>query len=361
MNEQAKQQLLEKNQKLIDMVIERAKRDFSDEIALIGLTGSFSTDDFHEKSDLDLIIVNNSDAGWAIGDCFILGDVGYDIYCTPWVKLEAMANLETYGISILTELQILYVADEKYLTKFNDLKEKALKALAQPVGEDAIERAEKDYNIAKQAYADMMLTEEIGSVRYASSELTYHTINAIVGLNNTCIKRGVKRYLEELATYAYLPENFEKLYMAIVEAKTVEEIRQTSFVFLQSFIQLYEKVKCDFTPKKTPTFENLNGTYEELWCNCRNKVIKSTTTGDKSYSFLVANGAQAYLDEMINMCGVPKFDLMQHFDADDLDGFREKFLEIMEEYRLEYDKVGRIVRKFDDFEALYEDYMGKEK
>jgi len=59
MNEAMKQLLLSKNEKIINMVIERAKRDFLDDIAIIGLSGSFSTGDFHEKSDLDLIIINN--------------------------------------------------------------------------------------------------------------------------------------------------------------------------------------------------------------------------------------------------------------------------------------------------------------
>jgi hypothetical protein len=52
MQNSIKKALLDKNQKLINMVIERAKRDFPEDIALIGLTGSFSTGDFHEKSDL---------------------------------------------------------------------------------------------------------------------------------------------------------------------------------------------------------------------------------------------------------------------------------------------------------------------
>ena len=359
MNEKTKQQLQEKNQNLINMVVERAKRDFPEEIALIGLTGSFSTNDFHEKSDLDLIIVNNTDAGWAIGDCFILGDVGYDIYCTPWAKLEEMSRLDTYWISLLTDLEILYTADEKHLKRFNDLKEKALKTLSQPVGESSIRRAEKDFNQAKQAYTDMILSDEIGAVRYASSELIFHVVNGIVGLNNTYIKRGVKRYLEDLATYQYLPINFERLYMEIVEAKTVSEIRQTSLVLLQSFKTLSDQMKEKYLPKNTPTKENLGGTYEELWCNVRNKLINATTLGDKSYAFLVANGGQNYLDEMTEERGTLKFDLMQHFDADNLDNFREKFLEIMEQYRLEYDKVGLEVRKFANFEALYKSYMNE--
>ena len=59
-----KEEAAGQNELLINMVIERARRDFLDDIAIIGLTGSFSTGDFHEKSDLDLIIINNTERGW---------------------------------------------------------------------------------------------------------------------------------------------------------------------------------------------------------------------------------------------------------------------------------------------------------
>ena len=96
MNEQTRKGLLDKNQKLIDMVIERIKRDYADDIALVGLTGSFSTNEYHEKSDLDLIIVNNTPAGWGVAFGFILDDVGYDIYCTPWEpRILAQSILES--------------------------------------------------------------------------------------------------------------------------------------------------------------------------------------------------------------------------------------------------------------------------
>ncbi|WP_246354524.1 nucleotidyltransferase domain-containing protein [Paenibacillus phytohabitans] len=73
MNEADQQELFLKNEKLINMVIERAKQDYPEEIAMIGLTGSFRTGDFHDKSDLDLIIINNNHQGWGISSCFILG------------------------------------------------------------------------------------------------------------------------------------------------------------------------------------------------------------------------------------------------------------------------------------------------
>ncbi|WP_339820141.1 hypothetical protein MKZ15_04475 [Paenibacillus sp. FSL R7-0216] len=63
MEDLKRQQLLEKNENIIRMVIERAQRDFSEDIAIIGVTDSFRTGDYHEKSDLDLIVINNTDRG----------------------------------------------------------------------------------------------------------------------------------------------------------------------------------------------------------------------------------------------------------------------------------------------------------
>jgi len=184
MNDALKQKLADKNKKLIDMVIERAKRDFPEDIALIGLTGSFNTGDFHEKSDLDLIIVNNTERGWEIGSCFILDDVGYDIYCTPWeTRLAQQAILENPGVSSLTDLQILYCAKPEYLDKFNALRQQALDMMAKSIGIECITRAKKHIDLAKQNYADVMLSNDEGTIRYGSSQLLYNLVNGIVNIN----------------------------------------------------------------------------------------------------------------------------------------------------------------------------------
>jgi hypothetical protein len=358
MDERTKQQLFDKNNLLINMVIERAKRDFPEDIAIIGLTGSFSTGDYHEKSDLDLIIINNTDRGWEIASCFILGDVGYDIYCTPWeTRIEAEASLKSPMVSCLVDLQILYCAKPEYLEKFNSYKQRALDSLAKPIGRECIERAKECIDIAKQEYANTLLSEDIGNVRYAAGGVVYNLINAVVNLNNTYFKRGIKRYLEQLATFQYMPEEFEKKYMAVINAKTIQETRNASFEMLKSVISLHDEMYATLVKKPVPTYENLCGTYEELWCNCRNKVIVSTESKNKPYLYHVALGAQNFLDEMTEYRGTKKFNLMKYFDSDNLTAFKEAFLRVMEEYLEEYHKVGRKVERYDSFEQLYHHYM----
>jgi len=72
---------------------------------------------------------------------------------------------------------------------------------------------------------------------------------------------------------------------------------------------------------------------------------------------LIAEGAQSYFDEMTERLGTKKYDLMQHFDSDNLDKILDEFLKIMDEYLQAYEKVGREVKHFDSFEALYDSYM----
>ncbi len=358
MNESDKKALLDKNQKLINMVIERAKRDFPEDIALIGLTGSFNTGDFHEKSDLDLIIVNVTERGWEIAAGFILEDVGYDIYCSPWEpRILAQSKLESPMAGCLIDLQVLYCAKPEYLEKLNRFRQSALDLLNMPIGKECLGRAKKNIDKAKQCYADAMLNDQIGAVRYAAGGVLYETVNALTALNNTYIKKGIKRYLEQILAYKYLPDHMEDMYMAVIEAVTVEDLRNASHHLLSALNALYEKMRVQFVDSPTPTYENLWGTYEELWCNCRNKVLKSTGSNDASYAFHAALGAQGYLDEMTGMVGTPHYDLMQHFDSRDLSKFREAFLRAMEDYAAVYEKASRKIVRYDSFEELYEDYM----
>ncbi|MDR2933105.1 MAG: nucleotidyltransferase domain-containing protein [Oscillospiraceae bacterium] len=353
-------QLLDKNNKIIDMVIEKAKNYFPDDIALIGLTGSFSTGDYHEKSDLDLIIVNTTPRGWEIAYCFIFDDVGYDIYCTPWSpRIEAQSRLESPMVSCLLDLDVLYCAKPEYMEKLQAYRQNALDILALPIGKDCLERARKDLNLARQAFAEILLSDDAGTVRYASGTVVYNLVNALTNMNNTYIKRGIKRYLDSVLSYRYIPDHFEALYMAAINAESVDDIRHSTKALLQSVMNLHTNMIDEFTAKPHPTYENLQGTYEELWCNCRNKIIESVELGDQSYAFHAGCGAQNYLDEMNRTIGTPKYDLMRYFAPHNLPAFKEAFLSIMADYLDEYKKAGRTVEHFDTFEDLYQQFMSR--
>ena len=63
-----------RNQKMIDAVIEKAEKVCPGSLALIGVYGSVATGDEYAKSDLDLLILIQDDNGWQLGTAFILDD-----------------------------------------------------------------------------------------------------------------------------------------------------------------------------------------------------------------------------------------------------------------------------------------------
>jgi len=345
---------MDKNEKLINMVIERVKRDFLDDIVLIGLTGSFLHNDFHEKSDLDLCIVHDSVRFGKLWETFVFDDVTYSFFYISWDNLERKAALERVGVSALTDLQVIYCTKPRYLEKFNGLREKALRLMAEPINKNSLGRAKKHVDLAKQAYANTMLSDNIGIVRYASSRLLFHLVNALVSLNNTCIKQGIKRYLEEVLTYRYLPDNFYYKYMALIESKTICEIENAALSLLGSVTQLYDTMCEKYIPKPVPTRDNLAGTYELLWGTCVAKVNASIASNDKSYIFHAARDAQSSLYEMAENNGTKVFDVMQYFDADNPEIFKDELLKAVNTYAIECEKVGYKILRFETFEALYD-------
>jgi predicted nucleotidyltransferase len=67
-----------KTPELIELLIDKIKKDYFEDISIIYLYGSYLNEDFHELSDIDLFIVTKSDKGYKLGFTFILNGIGYD-------------------------------------------------------------------------------------------------------------------------------------------------------------------------------------------------------------------------------------------------------------------------------------------
>ena len=143
MTEERKKQE-ERNRRIIDAVVRRAEMTCPGSLALIGVYGSFASGRTHPWSDLDLLILVNDEAGYALSAAFVQEDmqVGHDIYCTAWDSLRAMARFEDPNIAKLMDARIVYCAEERYLAELEALRRQARELLEAPFGPADLERAE---------------------------------------------------------------------------------------------------------------------------------------------------------------------------------------------------------------------------
>lgn len=358
MDETTRQRLLREKQRMTNILIERVKRDFKQDIAIIGLSGSFANGDFHEHSDIDFVIINETTRGADIARSFILGDIGYDFYCSSWDwRLEQQASLQTPHIASLVDMQLLYCAKPAYLERFSALRQRALDELSKPIGPDCLARAKQHLEQAKLQYAETQLNDSLGAVRQASCGVLEESLYALASLNNTYYKKGIKRYAKEIRSFRYVPMQFEERYMQVVMARNPVEIREATGLLLKGLTSLLEDMLLSHTVRPVPSPELLRGTYEELWSNYRHKLLNSVKDGDPAAALLAATGAQQFLDEMSRSRGTKTIDIMQYYQAEELAFFQQRFLEAMDEYLAEYHQLQIEVERYESFEQLYATFM----
>ncbi len=350
--------LRNKHTELIDIVTKRVQTDFPEDIDLIGICGSFLTDDFYEKSDLDLLVVPNNERGWGFTSCFVLDGIGYDLYGTSWKKLEKMACYDDMFVSHVIDVDIVYCRDSECMERFQQLRSQALGIINGPMTPQILQKAKTHLESAISAYGRLMLEDKLGAVRQYSGDALYHLTNAVCCMNHSYFRRGVKRQLEEMLAMEQVPDHFKEYFDGVMHARTVAEIKEATKRLLQSVNSLYDTISSELLDIAVPAKDDLRGTYEEIWSNWKNKIHYAAKHGDVLLAFATGVSCQDFYNEMQKEHGTAFIDLMEHFQADALDTFANAFEEAMELYRQEYEKLGMRVLEYRSVDAFRKDYLG---
>ena len=358
MNEALAKRMEERNQKLIDTVIRRIERDCPDAVAMIGICGSFCNGDFHERSDLDLMILIDDEAAWKIAECFVVGEVGFDFSCTTWDRLEEEAKGAAY-MAKLMDTKIIYCKKPEAMDRYMALREKARALLDAPFDSADLERAEKEYKAAELAFSKLMrCPDTVFACRCQAVELLYNLENAVCILNKTYFKMGVKRMFEEFARMELVPENFEGLVRALCAAETPAEIRNAACVLLRETDKCFAKAKASLQTeeKEKPSADNIRGTLEEMISNFRGKVWMAIDRGDVHASLSALASLQSFFDDLCAGLDMPRYDALSGFDPKDLTKSAQWYETALQNYAQEYEKAGMQLNRFatvEEFSAHY--------
>lgn len=350
----------ERNQKIIDAVIKKAAIACPGALALIGINGSFMTGDYYEKSDLDLLILINDDSGWQLGCTFIQDDlqVGHDIYCTTWERLQKDAEYEHPNISKLMDAKIVYCADEKYREQLENLRKKASDILTAPFSAEDYAKAEKLFKEAEHYYTLAMISEQRSDVLDGAGGVIYYIENAIAMLNKRYFRYGVKRAYEELNAMANRPENLCDLIDAVLSATSVTSVRTHLSALMKETMAVFHHVKETIALQKKPASpDELGGTYEEMYSNWRNKMHAAAEAGNRHLAFMSLISAKAMFDEIHSEVAIDSYDVLGAYDPEDLRKTATAFDGILNAYLKEYRKTGLQVKHYSDIDAFVLDYQ----
>lgn len=351
--------LEERNRKIIDAVIKKANTVCPGALALIGINGSFMTGDYYEKSDLDLLILINDDRGWQLDCTFVQDDlqVGHDIYCTTWERLQKDAGYEHPNISKLMDARIVYCADEKYRERLETLRKAAREILEAPFSEEDYARAEKQLKQAEHCYVQAMISAHKSEVLNGAGGAVYYIENAIAMLNKQYFHYGVKRAYEELSAMRHRPEKLCERIENVISADSAASAKEHLTVLMEETAAVFRQVREAIAPPKDPvTADNLTGTWEEMYSNWRNKMHAAAETGNRHLAFMSLVSANAMFSEVAEEADIDRYDTLKAYDPQDLRRTAQSYDAILNAYREEYAKAGIQVKHYSDIDAFVRDY-----
>lgn len=347
-----------RNQKIINAVIEKANRICPGSLALIGIYGSFATGDFHEKSDLDLLVLINDDIGWQLGCTFIQDDmeVGHDIYCTTWEDLEKDSLYKNPNISKLMDSKIVYYADEKYIEKLKSLREKVNDTLSAPMSKEDYIKAENMMKEAEHFYLSAVISEDITDIRVQAGYAVYYIENAVAMLNKKYFRFGTKRIYEELNLMKNKPERLCEMIESVLSANSAEQIKRSLTVLVHETVRVFKKVKAAVpTERKPVTADSISGTYEEMFSNWRNKMYIASEENNRHLAFMSMVSLSAMISDVGEEADIAGYNVLGGYDPQDLKKTAAAFDDLLNEYLKEYRKANIQVTRYRDID----DFVGK--
>lgn len=356
MDELTRKGLFEKNARIIEAVKRRAETICPGALDMIAVTGSFASGDFHEKSDLDLLIVISDDAGYALSHCFILEDVGYDLYCHTWERLEHAANYDSPYVSKLLDAQIVYCRDDAVQTRFDDIAARLKDRLAQPLSEADCTHAEAMINQAKQIYFDLVSCDGTG-YHAPLIGIVYHLECAVYLLNHAVVRHGVRGICSELAAMPYLPADFLSLHTAVFGEHTYTQAMEIVRNLIQTTAAFAAVCRNAAVPKAEVCADNLRGTYEELVSNYKNKLIRAADQKDIYVSRMTLASAQLFFDEVGGCVALPEFIVFDDAAYGCPAQAVRAFSDAMEQYARVYASCGLDVCRYAEITSFEDAYI----
>lgn len=338
------------HEKLIQAVIRKAERECPGALALIGVYGSVATGDTHERSDLDLLILIEDERGRCLATGMILedGGVGYDLYCTTWESLRQDAEITHAHVAKLMDCQVVYEGREGAYEDLCRLRAHAAQLLRSEV---RFARAGALLDRAKSLYADVCLEESLGNARVLACYMIDDLTGALMLHSGRYFKYGTRRLFEELAFLPDAKQVTGKI-IQIAQARGLSEL-----CALCRELLLLVKAHVQQKPAKNTPSADLAGTYEEMYSNWRNKVALAAENDDVFGSFANLSGLHGMLAGIAQEYAIAEQDAMGAFDADHLSQNTAVFDRCLEIYEREYQKAGIFVKRYDNVDAFYADYL----
>ena len=351
----------ERNKKIIEEVIKKIERTCPNAVDMVAIDGSFASGDYHEKSDLDFLIIKNSDEADKISTSFILDDIGYDIYTHSWDDLKKISRYENPYVAKLKQLDIIYTRNNGVNEKYKELQADLNDNMN---NEELIKKnISKNFSKILDNYNDILNCENISNAYKILGSFMYNLENVLYLLNGKYVEHGTKNIPVEIAKMNNVPRDVVNIYLKLPECSSINEIIDKMFEIeksLETFLK-DKGIKVDFNEeekekkeKKELKSEDLTGSFEELYSNYYNKLKKASDDNNRYLSFRTMIDAQGFYDEYSDNFDIEPIDLIGKYNPNNLEENHKSFVSSLQIWKNLYDSFYKIINIIDNIKDLYD-------
>ncbi|MBQ2407710.1 MAG: hypothetical protein II312_13800 [Lachnospiraceae bacterium] len=351
------------NNRLTKWVIEKIKKEYCDDIALlISIKGHSTNGDNHGEC-FDYFIPCTP-RGEELSRAFIIEGIGHDLYARDWDRIERSATLDEMTL-VLANATILYARTPEDEERFYAIRDKLYKNLADPVFtyRKAVERIEK----AKINYTDLCFEKKFYRIRHAAAEILSYLTEAVAFVNGTFADNPI---FSEIQAYDACPES------RIYSCPDMTEVPDHFFAYARKLLSTTDgneskaltqkliETTCDFLDHQKPTskaaetglvdWTEFAGWYQEMSLTW-NRIRYYCDHGMMEQAYVDANNLQGELIWISQDFGVPEYNLLDSYDPDRLELLRYRADRIESEIRDIILDHGVKIDEFDTFEEFFAD------
>lgn len=348
------------NDKIINWIIDRAEKNYAEDIALILIYGSYVNGTANAKSDVDCYFIPRTERGYQFAADFIIQDIGYDIFPMNWERVEGIANLKETLIPCVGDIKVLYYHSIDELEKFKHL---------QGLLQDNLSNIDYTRGIAKEKfeyacilYSKLKNCNRLMEARIYAGYIIMTLADAVAVYNQDYFHFGLKKQYEDLHGFKNIPADFIEEYTNVIKSENTEEIEIHCRNLINSFAdftaweftedgQKKEEETITEAENKNTDFCFLARLYEEI-SSTFNKIYICAETENYILAFLSAVCLQCELEGVAREQGIVCYDILSSYDHKDLGKLAETTRKVEQDFVRLITDGGEKIKRFSDFEEF---------
>lgn len=294
--------------------------------------------------------LTDTEKGYNIAKAFIIDDNSYDFWAMPWARLEHIATLEERLTYFLIDGVILWVRSEESRLRFKQLQILASERLQDTVYRYQIALLKLDE--AMDLFKAMMFDENLSHTRRDLSKTAALLSDAVGLVNGIYFKRGPEEQDKILDTLTFVPDGFTDTYRKIPYAKSIQDCRSlTRDLISRTRLLLTELKPQTGVSSSSGNAQELAEWYEELVRDFR-RLSVYTELGDAAKTLQWGYPLQAEIDSTVQMYGLPRMDLLDTYDPNDLSKLSQRAREVRAMLHQAVINLGGKIREYNSLDEF---------